>query len=324
MSELTLPTSGASSLRELVGNMLDTLRRYWTEGENYQKFAYILSAILIASGVFHTIVFLIDGSPWAGAVSWRKPIVFGFSFGVTNLTIGWIMGFLPRRRIIGWILMGVFSVSGFFEVFLITLQRWRGVPSHFNYSTPFNTAVFNTMGLLVNFIALTIVIVTIWSFFSLKAPTSLKWAIRIGLLLLVISQGLGNMIIANGIPQTIDFATGEFISEGIETASIFGQAGKMKLPHAVTLHAAQVLPLLAWLLLFTNWPDRRRLQAVIIAALGYAGLIAVEVIQTFSGLAPFTFGILGWLVLLVSVVLLMGAYVAALFGLQRSLAQATI
>jgi len=306
-------------LKDLVRSMLSTLHGYWTQAESYQKFLYFIGAILVVSGLFHIGVIIVTGGSWEGPVSWRKPIVFSFSGGVTCLSIAWIKTFLPKHRVRGWLLSGILGISMLVEVFLIIMQRWRGVPSHFNFSTTFDAAIFNAMAILIVFVEIVIIVVMFWSFFSLKAPSSMAWAIRIGLVVLVISQVFGNLIIQNGIPKVIDFESGEFISEGLNSANIFGASGLMKLPHALSLHAVQVLPVLAWLLLFTNWSESQRTRTVIVAIVGYAGLMLVSAFQTFSGLAPFAMHLLVALVLGFSVISVVGAYIAALTGLRQTL-----
>ena len=166
---------------------------------------------------------LIDDLAREGPISWRKPILFGFSFGITLSTLAWVVTFLNLRKVTGWIALGVLSLAGLGEVGLITMQKWRDVESHFNESTAFDGSVFGMMGFLVSLIALVIVFVAVRAFIKLDAPPSLAWAIRLGLLLLLISQGVGvSMIIQGG--------------------NTFGTAGPIKAPHAVTLHAAQVPP----------------------------------------------------------------------------------
>jgi hypothetical protein len=96
-------SSQASSLAAAVGA---SLRRYWDERTGYQTFLYGAGVLLLASGLVHTVVFLLDGGGWDGPLSWRKPILFGFSFGVTVLSLGWVLSFLPRRRWLGWLLAG--------------------------------------------------------------------------------------------------------------------------------------------------------------------------------------------------------------------------
>jgi hypothetical protein len=320
MSEIIIPAGSAKDVSALIRAMASTVRTYWTQAEGYQKFLYVIGALFLLSGLFHAGVLLVTGGSLAGPISWRKPIIFGFSVGVTCLSIGWVLAFLPKHRLIGWLLSGTLGISFLVEVFLIDMQQWRGVPSHFNYSTPFDGAVFNIMGTMIVLVEIVVVVVALWTFFSLKAPLSLTWAIRLGMVLLVVSQIFGNLIIANGIPQVLDFQTGEFIREGVNSAYIFGAAGSMKVPHALTLHAIQVLPLLAFLLLFTNWSESRRLAAVIVAAAGYTGLVIVSAFQTLSGLALFDMTLLAGLGFGISALNLIVAYAATLVGLRQTLA----
>jgi hypothetical protein len=245
----------------------------FTPAASYQKFAYACAGLLLASGIFHGIVFLIDGGSWEGPVSWRKPIVFGLSFGITLLTVSWIVGLMRMRRTTGWVVLGVLSVASVLEVFLISMQRWRGVPSHFNESTAFDSAVFSMMGLLVTFVAVTTVVITIRSFWPMDAPASLAWAIRTGLVLLLVSQAVGVQMIAEG-------------------GNTFGTAGALKVPHAFTLHALQVLPALALLLVVAEFTERQRLEIIALGGIGYAALIASTMVQTYAGLAPLELSIL--------------------------------
>ena len=61
------------------------------------------------------------------------------------------------------------------------------------------------------------------------------------MVLLVVAQIFRILLLLNGLSNIIDSQTGEFIGEGSRSATIFGEAGDMKVPHALTLHAAQVL-----------------------------------------------------------------------------------
>jgi hypothetical protein len=239
----------------------------FTPTASYQRFAYACATVLLISGAFHGLVFLIDGGSWEGPVSWRKPIVFGLSFGIMLMTVTWIVGLMRVRKVTGWIVLGVLSLTSVAEVFLITMQRWRGVPSHFNESTPFNSAVFSLMGFLVMWVALATIVITIRSFWPMDAPTSLAWAIRIGLVLLLASQAVGVQMIAEG-------------------GNTFGAAGALKVPHAFTMHALQVLPGLALLLVIAEFTESQRLEIIALAGAGYGLLIGSTVVQAYAGLAP--------------------------------------
>lgn len=278
--------------------MRSVVRSYWTGAEGYQKFLYLCGGLLLLSAIFHLGVLLLSADSWQGDVSWRKPIVFGEAFGVTCISLAWVMTFLSKRRILGWILAAIFGIASMGEVALITMQQWRGVPSHFNTSTPFDAAVFSNMGLLVILVELITVVMTVWAFVTLDAPSSLKWTIRIGMLFLVVAQLFGNLIVSNG-------------------SNMFGEAGMLKIPHALALHALQILPLMAWLLLFTHCSPSRRTWAITLGTLGYIGVVAVSVFQTFNGKATFDLSIAPGLLLGISVLAFIAASIMTLWSLHR-------
>ncbi len=268
----------------------------FTPVASYQRFGYACAALLVVSGAFHGAVYLVEGGAWAGPISWRKPIVFGLSFGITLATLTWFMTFLRPRKAVGWTVLGVFALASLGEVFLIAMQTWRGVASHFNEDTAFDGMVFSLMGALVALIALITVFVTIRSFFSMDAPASLAWAIRTGLVLMLTSQAVGVQMIVQG-------------------GNTFGAAGAVKIPHAVTLHAVQVLPALALVLLLSSYSEVRRLRIVGLGALGYTGLVASTMVQTFSGRGPLDLSLVASALAVLGLGLLGASALVALRGL---------
>ena len=107
-------------------------------------------------------------------------------------------------------------------------------------------------------------------------------------------------------------------SDGATTGlTTFGPAGVMKVPHAVAIHAIQVLPALAWLLSLATLAERRRTRLVAAATLGYAALVAVSLLQTATGVAPWDVGALAAVLYLLGVGLLGVAFVAALLALRH-------
>lgn len=233
----------------------------------YQRFAYLCGAVLVLSGVVHGFVFLLDGGPWEGPVSWRKPILFGLSFGISLVALTWILGFLRPRKAAGWIVLGALAVASAGEVFLVSMQKWRGVESHFNEDTAFDGMVFSMMGLLVSLIVVMTVVITVWSFVRLDAPASLAFAIRSGLILMLVGQMVGVQMI-------------------IEEGNTFGAAGALKLPHAVALHGVEVLPALALVLLLSETVERHRVRVVALGTVGYTALVASTMVQTYGGRGP--------------------------------------
>ena len=91
----------------------------------------------------------------------------------------------------------------------------------------------------------------------------------------------------------------------------------MKVPHAVAMHAIQVLPALAWLLGFAALGERRRVGLVWAATAGYGALVTVSVGQTAAGRAPFDLGLAAVALSLAGATLLAAAFTAALLALRH-------
>ena len=240
------------------------LKKYWDEAESYQKLLYLTGFLLLVSAIFHTVVLIVTGGTLKGDVSLRKAISFGEAFGLTAVSLAWFLTFVPKKRVIWWILSSIYAVATFVEVFLVTMQVWRGVPSHFNFTTPFDAAVFSLMGASISLHAPLILGVLLCSVFFLKAPSIFKWAITSGLLLLVIALVFGIVMIIN-------------------SSNTIGLFGQMKVPHALALHAAQVLPLLALLVSFTNFSETKRTRIVIVGILSYSTFVGITAFQAFNG-----------------------------------------
>lgn len=224
------------------------------------RIGYWVSVVLFASGLFHLLVFAVDGGPWDGPVSWRKPVTFGLSFGLTLATFVWV-GTLVRIRPF---VVALFTAVSVYEVLGITVQAWRKVPSHFNTETPFSAAI--TAGLAVGggliIFCVVWLLVTAWRAKHLTPSMSL--AVRVGAATFLAAMAFGALMIARG---TILARTGH-LAEAYSTAGIFKPA------HAVAMHGVLLLPLLAWALTFTRLDERRRTRVVAWASTGYVLLVA--------------------------------------------------
>jgi hypothetical protein len=148
------------------------------------------------------------------------------------------------------------------------------VPSHFNLETTFDGLVaralaaggFVLVGIIVTF--------TLASFRANPAvPLSLRLAVRIGFVALAAALAVGALMIAKGM--TLVFAG--------NPQAAYATGGSLKPTHAVTMHAILILPMLAWLLSFANWSERRRVAAVIVASAGYLAFAGVVAVTNLSG-----------------------------------------
>lgn len=215
----------------------------------------VWGGLLIVSGLVHLVIWGVTGGPWEGPVTWRKPILFGISGGLTSLSMGWAWSYLPRWRF-DRLLARSATLALVVEVGLIDMQCWRGVASHFNRSTRFDSLLYDAMGLLILWVTAVIVVVTVRFFRqSVAMPADMLLATRAGLIYLVISCLLGIWVGVNGDLR---------MQAGLEPEQ-FGRAGVPKFPHGAVIHALQWLPLLAWAAARAGFAPATRLRLVSIA-----------------------------------------------------------
>ena len=248
---------------------------WWTVGPSW-PLAW-LGAVMVASGLAHVPVWAALGGPWEGPVTWRKPILFGISGGLTALSLGWVWSLLPRRR--GDVALATATAWALaVEVFLIDLQRWRGVGSHFNRDTPLDSWLFDAMGALIVAVTLVIADLTLRLLRTRPAiPADMLLAARAGMPLLLVSCLLGIWVGMHGEAR---------MQAGLEPTRL-GTAGVPKFPHGVVIHAVQWLPLLAWALRAGRVAEPRRWSLVALAAAGSTAVLAFALVQTALGRARF-------------------------------------
>ncbi|MGW1894615.1 hypothetical protein ACWCP6_30870 [Streptomyces sp. NPDC002004] len=258
------PHAPAASPAGPGGPRRSALRTRWRALRPAERLCCATGALLVLSGLLHLVVFAIDGGPWYGPVSWRKPVTFGLSFGLTLAAVTWVTSYLRMDARLRTALLFVFAADCVLEVGGITLQAWRHVPSHLDMEGAFNTTV--SMALAVG----GGVLVVLLSVFSAAAfrrrpegPAGMPLALRAGFAILLVALGSGAAMIARGVVLT---------RTGHQEAAYHSTA-PLKPLHGVSLHAVLVLPALAWLMSRTPWSERVR-ERVMYAAVGcYAAAV---------------------------------------------------
>ncbi|MGV9342981.1 hypothetical protein [Streptomyces sp. NPDC003688] len=230
-----------------------------------ERLCHATGLLLVLSGLVHLVVFAVDGGPWDGPVSWRKPVTFGLSFGVTLMAIVWVTSYVrlgARTRVV---LLAVFAADCVVEVGGITLQAWRRVPSHLNMETPFDTGVSMVLAVGGGVLVVVLAVFAVASFrHRPDGPAGMALAVRSGFAVLLVALASGAAMIARGVVLT---------RTGHQEAAYHSTA-PLKPLHGVSLHAVLVLPLLAWLLSRTSASARTRRRIVAAATGCYAAAVA--------------------------------------------------
>ena len=213
-----------------------TLNTLWAAWLRWDAFAVLF---LLGLGIVHIPIQMSSDLSWDEPTSFRKPILFGIS---TGLTLGSLLLLLndlrpkPRDRYLRWGL----CVSLVAEVLLISGQAWRRVPSHFNRTTAVDTVIEVSMLACILFAVVGILVLTWRSMqqnaFDAVSPARIL-AQQTGMIFLTLSCFLGISITVIGNYQLLTGGSTETV----------GGKGVLKFPHGAVLHAIQTLVAWSWL-----------------------------------------------------------------------------
>lgn len=260
---------------------------------------HILVVPLLLVGMF------IDPKVITGANAWIKPLKFALSGAIYGFTFGWLLTYIRgegkwRRRLIQ-LAATITGLVLIVETLLITIQVIRGVPSHFNISTPVDMAIFNIMGAAISLLALMNLLAIIFLAFQRMDERIFAWSIRLGLIASLVGMSVGFMMTAGPTPEQLALleATGELphvgghsvgVPDGGEGLPFLGwstEGGDLRVPHFFGLHAMQLIPLLGWLLTLPSsrrrLSDESRLGLVLTGGLAYMGWIVLLIWQALRG-----------------------------------------
>ncbi|EMD23352.1 hypothetical protein [Amycolatopsis azurea] len=252
--------------------------------------------------VLCVLAMLIDQRTLGGAPIWAKPFKFAVSGALYFFTWSWLVSLLPKfRRTAGWLANGLVVLFAA-EYVLMVFQAVRVRASHFNYETPLDYVIFQVMGGMVATLWLINLALTVGVMFTRLPDRATTWAARIGAILGVIGLSVATLMSGPTPDQQAALAaTGQSAMIGAHTVGlpdggpglpILGWStvgGDLRIPHFIGLHGLQALPLIALALglLATRYPRLRdgvlRLRLVVIAGIGYAGLLALLTWQALRG-----------------------------------------
>jgi hypothetical protein len=108
----------------------------------------ILAVTMLITFVATLLGIFVDHRVITGAPAWLKPAKFAISVSVYCFTFVWMVGFVENLPRLVRLLADVTAASLIVEMAVILTQAARGTTSHFNQTTPLNTALWFTMGAL--------------------------------------------------------------------------------------------------------------------------------------------------------------------------------
>ena len=235
----------------------------------------VYTAILLVPSLA---LLIFDSRVVVGANPWVKPVKFELSILIFNLTIGWLLQRMVMpvlsARVIGWVVAGAMFV----EISAIVMQAARGVPSHYNFSSPLNAAVFTAMAVAIVLNTVALGWLCVISFGpQAQLPPAVVWGIRLGLILFLFSSFQGFQIVGHK-GHTVGASDG---GPGLPFLRWSTVAGDLRIAHFIGIHGIQMLPLLGY---FVSRTDRQAGSGVVASAFAaIAALFFWALAQAWAG-----------------------------------------
>ena len=261
----------------------------------------ILGVTMLITFVATLLGIFVDHRVITGAPAWLKPAKFAISVSIYCFTFVWMLGFVQNRPRLVRLVANVTTASLIVEMVVILTQAARGTTSHFNQTTPLNTALWFTMGAFIVLVWMMNLVLAIMLLLQSMPDHAFAWSLRLGLLISAIGMATAFFMVAPTPEQTAANAGGHGphmvgahsvgVRDGGHGLPVFGWStagGDLRAAHFVGLHALQVLPLLGWLLtrrkgVLALLIGSDRLALVWSAGVTYLGLVLMLTWQALRG-----------------------------------------
>jgi hypothetical protein len=301
----------------------------------WPKVLWLTGAVLLVTMVFHICALLVTGGPVSGPVSLRKPATFAETGWLNAWSVALILPTLRtkawQRHVIGFAVVAF----GVVETTVMAIQAWRGVPSHYNFTTTFDAILMRagaagTAGIFL----IGVVVLLVVALRDTGLPASVRLGVCAGIIVLLLGCIIGFGMISNmsGVYQG-SFGSG-FTRPAVgylgPSSSTVGReylllrpetkGGDLILPHAIGVHGLVLLAVPALVMARTSMaPGRqRKVISAVVASISVAmGLLLSHALRQLplDRLSPVSLALLAacGLALLVSYVMV----AAALMGERR-------
>lgn len=264
--------------------------------ERWARLLWRVGWVLLTAMVLHVVALAVTGDEVNGPVSLRKPATFAETSWLLCWSVSLALGWLELRA---WQVrfLGVSVLAfGVGETAIMAIQAWRGVPSHYNFTTTFDATLMRGGAAGLAVVLLAGLVVLLLGVRRSAAPASVRLGIGAGTAVLFVGCVIGFAMISNmsgvfqgalgsgfGPPQSRYLGPPESVV-GTEWLSFRAHTdgGDLVLLHAIGVHGLVLLGLPAMLLTRSGLPAAAQLLRVRLLCASVVGGLVVLAAQAFA------------------------------------------
>jgi len=237
------------------------LRRTATRAWASDRLLALLVALMLPTLAVCAIGLAVDPDVITGPPAWLKPAKFSVSIAIYGATLLWLLTLVdghPRLvRTIGAVTALALGIEQAIIVGAVVLDT----TSHFNVSTPAQTAAWSTMGASIVLVWVMNLLAMLLLLRQRLVNRTFAWSLRLGLVASFVGMGVAFLMTAPTPEQLAAAEAGRGllvagahsvgVADGRPGLPIVGWStigGDLRAAHFVGLHGLQVLPLVGWLL----------------------------------------------------------------------------
>jgi hypothetical protein len=289
--------SATPQVKRRMEQMLGLLRRAFATN----RALTIVGGMMLVTFLATVVGIFVDHRVITGAPAWLKPAKFAISISVYCFTFVWLLSFVENRPRLVRAVANVTAVGLIVEMIVITTQAARETTSHFNQTTPLNTALWFTMGAFIVLVWTMNLLLAVILILQRMRNRAFAWSLRLGLVISAIGMAVAFLMIfptpeqaavtSSGHGPHIVGAHSVGVADGGPGLPFVGWStvgGDLRAAHFLGLHALQILPFFGWLLTrrrggFALFTADDRLALVWILGVGYVGLVVLLTWQALRG-----------------------------------------
>lgn len=254
---LTEPRASVASPTRSDGTQPDVAPglRLDLPAQRWHRPLFGLAIALAALTVVALVGYVVDDRELLGRPLWEKPLKFTISGSIYALTWSWLLGHVtsPRARRLAWWAGTVITATLAIELVIIVGFAAVGLRSHFMVDTPLATTAWSVMAAAITTLWVATIVAGLAMWRMPGADPARRTALRAGIVISLVGLALGFLMTGPTSAQLADFqgvagAHTVGLPDGGPGLPLLGwstEAGDLRIPHFVGMHALQALPLLA-------------------------------------------------------------------------------